>query len=576
MRFLIYEQLTHSVALSGDVFFAKTYTGDDNMSNNVQPIFILPEGSQRTTGRNAQRTNIMAAKLVAETVRTTLGPKGMDKMIVDGLGDVTVTNDGVTILEEMQIEHPSAKMVVEVAKTQEDEVGDGTTTSVVLAGELLKQAEILLDQEVHPTVLAKGFRLAADKAQQVLKQIAESVDVTNDDILRKIAKTAMTGKGAEYAGDILSDIAVRAIKRVAESDEGMRVNTEDIKIEKKVGSGFEESELVEGVILDKERVHSGMPRSVSNAKIALIDSAIEIKNTETDAKIQITDPSQLQAFVEQEEKMLKSMVDKISGSGANVVFCQKGIDDIAQHFLSKKNIYACRRVKKSDMDKLVRATDARIVTNLDDLTEADLGKAGVVEEKKVGDEEMTYVKECQNPKSVTILVRGGTSHVVDEVKRAIEDAIGDLAAALRVGKVVAGAGAPEVELARNLRKFAESLSGREQLAVHAFASAMEIIPRTLAENAGLDPIDVLTELKSEHDKDNKWTGINVYTGKVMNAWDEGVVEPLKIKTQAVQSASEVAIMILRIDDVIAGSGSKGPDMPPPGMGGGMPGGMPMM
>lgn len=541
------------------------------MSNNVQPIFILPEGTQRTSGRNAQRTNIMAAKLVAETVRTTLGPKGMDKMIVDSLGDVTVTNDGVTILEEMQIEHPSAKMVVEVAKTQEDEVGDGTTTSVVIAGELLKQAEILLDQEVHPTVLARGYRLAADKAQAVLKEMALPIDIANDDILRKIAKTAMTGKGAESAGDVLSEIAVRAIKRVSEVSDGIvRVNTDDIKIEKKVGAGFEESELVEGVIMDKERVHSGMPRLVNNAKIALVDSAIEIKNTETDAKIQITDPSQLQAFVAQEEKMLKDMVAKVAASGANVLFCQKGIDDIAQHFLAKSGIYACRRVKKSDMDKIGRATGARVVTNLDDLSAADLGKAGAVEEKKVGDEQMTYVKDCQNPKAVTILVRGGTSHVVDEVKRAIEDAIGDLAAALRVGKVVAGAGAPEIELARHLRKYAESLSGREQLAVKAFADAMEIIPRTLAENAGLDPIDVLTELKSEHDAGKKWAGINVYTGKVMDAWAEGVIEPLKIKTQAVQSASEVAIMILRIDDVIAGTGSKGHDMPPPGMGGGMP------
>ncbi|MEA3430844.1 MAG: thermosome subunit alpha [Nanoarchaeota archaeon] len=541
-------------------------------NNNVQPIFILPEGTQRTTGRNAQRTNIMAAKLVAETVRTTLGPKGMDKMIVDSLGDVTVTNDGVTILEEMQIEHPSAKMIVEVAKTQEDEVGDGTTTSVIVAGELLKQAEILLDQDVHPTILARGYRLAAEKAQSVLKSIAVDVDVTNDDILKQIAKTAMTGKGAEYAGNVLADIAVRAIKRVSE---GSKVNVNDIKIEKKVGAGFEESELVEGVILDKERVHSGMPLEVKNAKIALIDSAIEIKNTETDAKIQITDPAQLQAFVAQEEKMLKDMVTKIVASGATVVFCQKGVDDIAQHFLAKNNIYACRRVKKSDMEKLVRATGARVVTNLDDLSEADLGAAGVVEEKKIGDEEMTYVKECSNPKAVTILVRGGTSHVIDEVKRAIDDAIGDLAAALRIGKVVAGAGASEIELARHLRKYADSLSGREQLAVQAFATAMEIIPRTLAENAGLDPIDVLTELKAEHELDKKWAGINVYTGKVMDAWQEGVVEPLKIKTQAVQSASEVAIMILRIDDVIAGTGSKGPDMPPGMPPGGM-GGMPMM
>ncbi|MBW3015274.1 TCP-1/cpn60 chaperonin family protein [Candidatus Woesearchaeota archaeon] len=538
------------------------------MSDKVQPIFIMPEGTQRATGRTAQRTNIMAAKLVAETVRTTLGPKGMDKMIVDSLGDVIVTNDGVTILEEMQIEHPSAKMVVEVAKTQEDEVGDGTTTSVVIAGELLKQAEILLDQEVHPTVLARGFRLAADKAQAVLKDIAENIDKENDDLLNKIALTAMTGKGAEYAGDVLSKITVQAIKRVAEVEEGVvRVNTGDVKIEKKVGAGVDESELVEGIILDKERVHSGMPRVVKDARIALIDSAIEIKDTETDAKIQITDPSQLQAFVEQEEKMLRDMVDKILKSGATVVFCQKGVDDLAQHFLAKNNVYTCRRVKKSDIEKLARATGARIVTNLDDLGAGDLGLAGVVEEKRVGDEDMTYVRDCQNPKSVTILVRGGTSHVVDEAKRAVEDAIGDLAAALKVGKIVAGAGAPELELSKALKSYANTLSGREQLAVNAFAAAMEIIPRTLAENAGLDPIDVLTELKAEHDKGSKWAGINVYTGKVMDAWTAGVVEPLKIKTQAVQSAAEVAIMILRIDDVIAGSSSKGPEMPPGGMGG---------
>lgn len=547
------------------------------MSNNMQPIFILPEGTQRTTGKNAQRTNILAAKLVAETVRTTLGPKGMDKMIVDSLGDITVTNDGVTILEEMQIEHPSAKMVVEVAKTQEDEVGDGTTTAVVLAGELLKQAETLLDQEVHPTVLTKGYRLASEKAQEILKHMAENVSSTNSDILKRIAITAMTGKGAEAAGDVLADIAVKAVLRVAEfeANGNVRINLDDIKIEKKVGAGFGDSELLEGVILDKERVHSGMPHTVKNARIALIDSALEIKNSETDAKIQITDPMQLQAFVEQEEKILRSMVDKILKTKANVVFCQKGIDDIAQHFLAKNGIYAARRVKKSDMDKLARATGARAISNLDDMNESDLGNAGLVEEKKVGDEMMTYVSMCKNPKSVTILVRGGTSHVVDEIKRAIDDSVGDLAAALKSGKVVAGAGASEVELARQLRKYAESLSGREQLAVQAFASAMEIIPRTLAENAGLDPIDVLTDLKSHHDKGEKWCGINVFTGKVMDAWKEGVIEPLKIKTQAVQSASEVAIMILRIDDVIAGSGGgRGPQMPPGGMGG--MGGMPEM
>ena len=549
------------------------------MSNgNVQPIFILPEGAQRSTGRNAQRTNIMAAKLVAETVRTTLGPKGMDKMIVDTLGDVTVTNDGVTILEEMQIEHPSAKMIVEVAKTQEDEVGDGTTTAVVLAGELLKNAEDLLEQEVHPTVIARGYRLAEIKAQEILNEIAEDVSEKDTDTLRKIAITAMTGKGAESSKEKLADITVTAVKSVIDRENGtISIDKDHIKLEKKVGSAVENTELVKGIVLDKEKVNSGMPNKVENAKIALVDSALEIKSTEIDAKIQITDPAQMQAFIDQEEKMLKDMVEKVAASGANVLVCQKGIDDIAQHFLAKKGIYAVRRAKKSDMDSLARATGARVITNVDDLSEADLGKAGTVEGAKVGDEDMTYVKDCKNPKSVTILVRGGTEHVVAEVKRALEDAIGDVAAALKIGKVVGGAGAPEIELAKGLRKFADSLSGREQLAVSAFAKAVEVIPRTLAENAGIDPIDILTELKSAHDKKQKWAGIDVFKGKVVDSWKAGVIEPLKIKTQAVSSASEVAIMILRIDDVIAGTSSKGPEMPPGGMPPGMGGmGMPPM
>jgi thermosome len=544
------------------------------MSNNqIQPIFILPEGTQRTTGRNAQKNNIMAAKLVAETVRTTLGPKGMDKMIVDSMGDVIVTNDGVTILEEIQIEHPAAKMMVEIAKTQEDEIGDGTTTAVVLAGELLKNAEDLIEKEVHPTVIAKGYRLAESKAQEILQQIAEPVSEKDDGMLRKIAMTAMTGKGAENAKEKLAELSVRAIKSVAEKDDSrITIDHDSIKLEKKVGSSVEDSELISGVVLDKERVHSGMPKRLENAKIALVDAAIEIKNTEIDAKIQITDPNQLQAFLDQEENMLRRKVDKIEKSGANVLICQKGIDDLAQHFLVKKGIYSVRRAKKSDMEALARATGAKIVSNLKELTEKDLGKAGIVEQVKVGDEDMTYVKDCKNPKAVTILIRGGTEHVIDEVKRAMEDAIGDVSAALSIGKVVAGAGAPEVELSKGLNKFASSLSGREQLAVQAFAGAMDIIPRTLAENAGLDPIDVLTDLKAQHDKGNKWSGINVFSGKSMNAWKSGVLEPLKIKTQAVSSAAEVAVMILRIDDVIAGSGDKGgmpPGMPP----GGMPPGM---
>jgi thermosome len=541
-------------------------------NSNIQPIFIMPEGTQRSQGRQAQKMNIMAAKLVAETVRTTLGPKGMDKMIVDSLGDITVTNDGVTILEEMHIEHPAAKMVVEVAKTQEDEVGDGTTTAVVIAGELLKNAEVLIEKEVHPTVIARGYRLAETKAQEILNTMAENITIKDTNLLNKIAMTAMTGKGAENAKEKLAVLTVQAVIAIADKlDNGnISIDIDNIKIEKKVGAGVESSELIKGIVLDKERVHSGMPVKVQGAKIALVDSAIEIKSTEIEAKIQITDPSQIQAFLDKEEEMIRHKVDKIIQSGANVLICQKGIDDLAQHFLAKKGIYAVRRVKQSDMAALEKATGAKVVINLDELSEADLGKAGIVEEVKVGDEQMTYVRECKNPKSVTLLVRGGTEHVVDEVKRAVSDAVGDVAAALKVGKIVAGAGAPELELAKELRKYADSLSGREQLAVESFADAMEVIPRTLAENAGIDPIDSLTELKSAHDKKQKWAGIDVFKGKVMDAWKEGVIEPLKIKTQAISSASEVAVMLLRIDDVIAGGKSNDNKMPsmqgmPPGM-----------
>lgn len=540
------------------------------MTQPVQPVFILAEGTQRSTGKNAQRNNIMAAKLVAETVRTTLGPKGMDKMIVDSLGDIIVTNDGVTILEEMQIEHPAAKMIVEVAKTQEKEVGDGTTTAVVLAGELLKQAEDLLDKEVHPTVLARGYRLAAEKAQEILKELAEEVTLADKEILKKIAITAMTGKGAEAAKEKLAGIAVDAITRIVdEIDNKLEIDTDNIKIEKKEGEGIEDTEMITGIILDKERVHPAMPRLIHDAKIALVDCPIEIKDTETDAKIQITDPNQMQAFLDTEERMLRSMIDKVVASGAHVVFCQKGIDDYAQHLLAKKKILACRRIKKSDMEKLSRATGATIVSSLDDLSSNELGYAGRVEEKKIGDEELTYVTGCKNPKAVTILVRGGTEHVIDEIKRAMTDAIGDLSASLKYGKVVAGGGSTETELSKRLRDYAIKLSGREQLAVNAFANALEIIPRTLAENAGLDPIDLLTELKAAHDKDRKWHGVDVFTGKVIDSWKEGVIEPLKIKLQAIQSASEVAVMILRIDDVIAGSqkgsGKGGMPLPSDGM-----------
>ena len=533
-------------------------------NNPNQPIYILPEGHSRTVGRDAQRNNILAAKIVAETVRTTLGPKGMDKMLVDSMGDVIVTNDGVTILKEMQIEHPAAKMIVEVAKTQEEEVGDGTTTAVVLAGEFLKNAEALIDKNIHPTVISKGYRLAAEKSQKILNAMAEPITSQDKELLIKIANTAMTGKGAESSKELLSKIVVDAVTQV---EENKKINSKDIKVEKKVGSGIEDSELIKGIVIDKERVHSSMPKSLEKVNILLLDTAIEVKSTETDAKIQITSPDQMDAFLKQEETMIKKMTEKIKESGANAVFCQKGIDDLAQYYLAKEGIYAARRGKKSDMENLARATGASIVNNIETITPEVIGYSGIVEELKVGDEQMTYIKECKNPKAVTILVRGGTEHVVAEVERAVVDAIGDVISAIEDGKVVAGAGAPEVELSKQLKDYANTLSGREQLAVNAFAEALEVIPRTLAENAGLDPIDVLTSLKSSHDKNEKFAGINVFTGKVMDSWEAGVLEPLRIKTQAVKSASEVTELILRIDDVIASGESSRPSMPP----GGMPG-----
>ncbi len=518
----------------------------------IQPIYLLSPEAQRTIGRDAQRLNILAAKLVAETVRTTLGPKGMDKMLVDSLGDVIVTNDGVTILETMEIQHPAAKMIVEIAKTQENEVGDGTTTAVVLAGELLKNAEKLLDQDIHPTIITRGYQKAFEKALEELKKIAKNISLEDEEVLKKIVMTAMTGKGAETAKEKLAEIIIKAVKHVAEKKENTyEVDLNNIKIEKKVGGGIEDSALVEGVVLDKEVVHPQMPKRVENAKILLLNMPLEVKETEIDAKIQITDPTQIEAFLKQEEKIIKEMVEKIKKSGANVVITQKGIDDLAQHFLAKEGILAIRRVKKSDMEKLAKATGGKILNSLEDIKEEDLGKAGLVEEKKVGDETMIFVTKCENPKAVTILVRGGTEHVVDETERAIKDALGDLAATLKDGKAVAGGGSVEVELSLKLKDFAETLSGKEQLAVLAYAEALEIIPRTLAENSGLDAIEILTELKAFHEKGEKESGIEVFSGKIKNMWEEGIIEPLRVKTQALKSATEVANMILRIDDVIA-------------------------
>ncbi|MFH1359090.1 MAG: thermosome subunit alpha [archaeon] len=535
-----------------------------------QPIFILPESTERTMGKDAQRNNILAAKLVSDAVKTTLGPKGMDKMLVDGIGDITITNDGVTILEKMDIEHPAAKMMVEISKTQEDEVGDGTTTAVMLAGKLLENAEKLLDSKIHPTVITKGYNIASEKSKEFLQEL--SIDFDNrEDILKHIAMTAMNGKGAETFKEKFADIIVQAIKQVRENK---KVSLENIKIVKNKSNGIENTRLIQGVVIDKERVNMDMPLKVSNAKIALISEALEVKNPD-EAKISVTSPSQLQEFMDREERVLRGMVEVIKASGANVIFCQKGIDDVVQYYLAKDNIYACRRVAKSDMENLARATGARIITNVGELVGNELGSAEIVEEIKHGEEAMTYVQGCKDPKALTILIHGGSEHVMDELERALKDGLGDVAAVIRDGRIVAGAGAIEMELSKRLREFSNTLSGREQLAVNEFANALEFIPLTLAENAGLDPIDILTELKSRHDKGEKNAGINIFNNKVEDSLKAGIIEPLKIKTQAISSASEVATMILRIDDVLASKGGgsgAGRGMPPMG-GHGMYGGM---
>ncbi|MEE9595071.1 MAG: thermosome subunit beta [Candidatus Hydrothermarchaeales archaeon] len=534
-----------------------------------QPILILSDKTQRTRGRDAQRMNILAARVIAESVKTTLGPRGMDKMLVDTLGDVVVTNDGVTILKEMDVEHPAAKMMVEVAKVQEDEVGDGTTTAVIIAGELLKRAEDLLDQEVHPTVVAQGYRLAADYAKKVIRDISEEIKLTDIKTLKKVAMTAMTGKGAEKSKEYLADIVVSAVRAIAEEEDGkLIIDTDNIQVEKKTGGGIEDTELVQGMIIDKERVHPGMPRKVDKVKIVLLDTAIEVEKTEFDAEIRITDPNQLKAFLDEEENMLKNMVEKVKASGANVLFCQKGIDDLAQHYFAKAGIYVIRRVKKSDMEKLSRATGASIVNNTADLSAKDLGSAGIVEEMKIGDDEMTFVRDCKEPKSVSLLIRGGSEHIVDEVERAIEDCLGVVPSAMQDRQVVGGGGAAEMEAASRLREYAKTVGGREQLAIEAFADSLEVVPRALAENAGLDPIDMIVALRTKHQKDGARFGLDIFTGKVKDMLKDGVVEPLKVKTQAIDSASEVAVMILRIDDVIAASkleGGPGGGMPPGGM-----------
>ena len=537
-----------------------------------QPIIILREGATRNRGQEAQNNNFAAARAVAAAVRSTLGPKGMDKMLIDSMGDITITNDGVTILKEMDIEHPAAKMMVEIAKTQDAEVGDGTTTAVVIAGELLKNAEGLLTQGVHPTVIAEGYRMAAVKALVMLDGFAITVKPTDTAMLKKIAETALSGKNPEVSKDRLCDILVKAITFVTDPDG--KVDIAHINVEKKVGGSVDDTNLIEGMVIDKERAHPSMPKSVKNAKILLLNAALEFKKSEVNAKINISTPGQAQAFLDEEEHMVHTMVNKVVKSGATVIFCQKGIDDVAQHYLAKAGILAVRRLKKSDIENLARATGANIVNTIDAITPKDLGTAGLVEERKVSGDEMIYVSKCKDPKAVSIIVKGGTEHVVDELERAIHDALMVVSVVVEGKKIVAGGGAPETELSLQLRKYASQEGGRVQLAIEAFAAALEIIPRTLAENAGLDAIDMLVAIRAAHEAGKKNFGLDVYQGKPVDMLKAGVVEPLRVKTQAISSAAEAAVMILRIDDVIASSRSAAPEggMPPGGMGG-MPPGM---
>jgi len=534
------------------------------------PVLILREGSSRSRGREAQHANIMAAHIVAEAVKSALGPKGMDKMLVDSFGDVTITSDGRTILDEMDIQHPAAKMMVEVAKTQDNEVGDGTTTAVIITGELLKKAEDLVDKNVHPTVIIDGYRKAADRALEVLEKISIPTKPTDRKAIEKIAMTSMASKLVAGNKEYLAKIAASGVLSVAEKVKNQfKVDIDDIKVEKKPGEALTDTKLINGIVLDKETVHSGMPKRVEKAKIALLDSALEIEKTEFDAKISIESPEQMDTFIKQEEKMLKDMVDKVTAKGANVIICQKGIDDLAQHFLARKKILAVRRVKKSDMEKLSKSTGAKIVTNLDDLTKTDLGYSEIVEERKIGDDKMTFIEGCKNPRAVTILIRGGTERIVDEAERSLHDALCVARDVVEEPKIVAGGGAPELEVAKALKEFAETLPGREQLAVASFAEALEAVPTTLAENAGLDPIDIISELRARHEKGEIWAGIEAHEGKVKDMNKASIFEPLVVKKQIIKSATEAASMILKIDDIIASSKMKQPPgspQGPPGMG----------
>src|SRR3989449_1331445 len=528
-----------------------------------QQVIILREGTSRSRGQDALKANIMAAKIIAESVRSSLGPKGMDKMLVDGFGDVTITNDGATILDEMEVQHPAAKMLVEVAKTQDDEVGDGTTTVVVVAGELLKKAEELVDQNIHPTVIVDGYRIASARALEILDEIAIKVDSNDKATLRRIAEVSLASKILADQKETMSELAVNAILQVAEkTPQGWKVDIDDVKVEKKPGEALADTSLIKGIVLDKEVVHPGMPKRVENAKIALVDAPLEVEKTEFEAKINIENPDQMKAFLDEEESMLKGMVEKVSSSGANVLLCEKGIDDVAQHYLAKKGILAVRRVKQSDIEKLVKATGAKVVSSIDELKASDLGEAGLVEERKVADDKMVFVEGCKNPKAVTILVRGGSERLVDEAERSIHDALCVVRDVVRDPRIVGGGGAPEAEIAKQLRGFAQKQEGKEQLAVLAFANGLESVPVALAENAGLDPIDIMVQLRAAHEKGQTWYGVDVFEGKAADLKEKGVLEPHGVKMQVIKSASEAAGMILKIDDVIASAKSKDSPGPP--------------
>ena len=525
------------------------------------PILILREGTKRDRGKDAQYNNITAARAIANAVRSSLGPRGMDKMLVDSMGDVVITNDGVTILKEMDVQHPAAKMLVEVAKTQDAEVGDGTTTSVILAGELLKKATDMIDANVHPTIITAGYRLANVKAQEVLKKVATKVSISDEKLLRQIAENAMISKQVSGSRVFFAEMVVDAVKTIMEKDSKGKYTADlkNIQTVKKAGASMEESQMVKGLILDKEPLSPAMPKKVVNAKIAIVDAAFEVKKTEIDAKIQITDPSQLTAFIQEEENMLKEMVMKVKKSGANVVFCQKGVDDLAQHFFAKEGIYACRRVKKSDMERLAKSTGANICNKIIEISAEDLGYAESVELKVVENEEMTFITGCKDPKTVSILVRGGTNHVADEVERSLVDAWSVVKVSIEDGMIVTGGGSTAMEIAMQLRDYAVSVGGREQIAIEAFASAMEVVPTALAENAGLDPIDINIQLRKEHKSGKVTAGLNPFTGKVEDMRKLNVIEPVRIGQQAISAATDAAVMILRIDDVIASKSSPIPE-----------------